>query len=100
SPRSAPTPAGPQLTLRKTVRGAPTHQGGCPLRQRSNRTLIALAIAATAALVVAAVAMAATIVGTPGPDKLTGTPAGDSIKSLAGNDRVRALGGNDTVELG
>ena len=39
----------------------------------------------------------ATIVGTPGPDRLRGTPKRDVIAALGGNDRVSANGGADLV---
>ena len=42
-------------------------------------------------------AKAATIVGTPGRDRLKGTPRADVIVALGGNDTVTALGGNDLV---
>src|SRR3954466_11185520 len=94
-PRFVRTPAGrPQLPRPSEVKGAPTDQGGCPLRQRSNTILLALAAGLAVSLIAAALAMAASIVGTVGKDKLTGTPDADTIKALAGNDRVRSLGGN------
>jgi Ca2+-binding RTX toxin-like protein len=39
----------------------------------------------------------ATIVGTPGRNRLTGTRGRDVIAGLGGNDAIRALGGNDIV---
>ena len=42
----------------------------------------------------------ATIVGTPGKDKITGTKKADVIISLSGNDVVKGLGGNDVVCAG
>ena len=42
----------------------------------------------------------ATIVGTPGKDKITGTKKADVIVSLSGNDVVKGLGGNDVVCAG
>ncbi len=39
----------------------------------------------------------ATIVGTPGDDRLVGTPGRDVIAGLAGDDRVLARGGGDVV---
>jgi uncharacterized delta-60 repeat protein len=39
----------------------------------------------------------ATIVGTPGDDRLVGTPGRDVIAGLAGDDRVLARGGGDIV---
>jgi uncharacterized delta-60 repeat protein len=42
----------------------------------------------------------ATVVGTPGRDRLKGTARRDVIAALAGNDVVRALAGNDIVCAG
>jgi hypothetical protein len=39
----------------------------------------------------------ATIVGTPGPDRLRGTPGRDVIQALGGNDLVYGLGGDDLI---
>jgi hypothetical protein len=40
---------------------------------------------------------AATIVGTPGKDRLRGTAGRDVIQALAGNDRIDGLGGDDVI---
>jgi len=42
----------------------------------------------------------ATLVGTPGKDKLNGTKKADVVVSLGGNDVVRGRGGNDVVCAG
>ena len=42
----------------------------------------------------------ATIVGTPGPDRLAGTKRADVIAGGGGNDRINAGGGNDLVCAG
>jgi hypothetical protein len=39
----------------------------------------------------------ATIVGTPGADRIVGTPRADVIQARGGNDVIRALGGEDTI---
>ena len=70
------------------------------MNQRSNSFWLVLALVASLSSVFAAVAVAATITGTPGRDNLVGTPDADTINALAGNDRVRALGGNDVVNAG
>lgn len=51
--------------------------------------LVAVA-AAGPALVLTDQALAATITGTPGDDRLVGTPRADTISGLAGNDEIRA----------
>jgi Ca2+-binding RTX toxin-like protein len=53
--------------------------------------------AATPAASVKCLGRAATISGTPGPDRLSGTPGADVIQAFGGNDRVKGLAGNDTV---
>jgi Tol biopolymer transport system component len=42
----------------------------------------------------------ATIVGTPGNDRLVGTPGNDVIVGLGGNDRIRGGRGNDLICAG
>jgi hypothetical protein len=39
----------------------------------------------------------ATIVGTPGPDKIRGTQGRDVIQALAGDDQITGLGGDDLI---
>ncbi len=46
---------------------------------KGTRFITALASLAVLGLATAAVAFAATIIGTPGPDRLTGTPDADQI---------------------
>lgn len=41
--------------------------------------------------------VAATIVGTSGPDRLAGTPGRDVIQARRGNDIIRGRGGNDLI---
>jgi PKD repeat protein len=41
--------------------------------------------------------LAATIVGTAGPDALSGTAGRDVIHGLGGNDTINGLGGNDVI---
>ena len=53
--------------------------------------------AATGLTIVAGVALAVTITGTPGDDRLRGTADADTINALPGNDVVRAFRGNDTA---
>lgn len=53
--------------------------------------------AAAAALVLSALAGAATVVGTPRNDTLRGTPAADKLDGLAGNDKLFGLAGNDLL---
>lgn len=48
-------------------------------------------------LVVAGVAWAGTVVGTPRADVLRGTPRNDKIYGKAGNDRLYGFGGNDVL---
>ena len=67
------------------------------MRQRSNRLFSVLGLTAVMSLVLAAVAVAATIVGTPGDDTLNGTPRHDRIFARAGNDTVFAHAGRDRV---
>ncbi len=56
--------------------------------------------AALALLVVAAIADARVVTGTPGDDRLVGTPRADSLRGLAGNDRLTALAGTDFLQGG
>jgi RTX calcium-binding nonapeptide repeat (4 copies) len=50
--------------------------------------------------VLAPAAMALTIIGTEGDDKIFGSRQDDRIKALAGNDTVHAFGGDDQVHAG
>lgn len=56
--------------------------------------------AVCAVLASGAVALAATIIGTNGPDTLIGTTGNDNIKALGGNDRVLGLAGDDRIKGG
>ncbi len=51
-------------------------------------------------LSLAAVAHAATIKGTDGPDSISGTSKADKINALGGKDEVRGLGGADRITGG
>ena len=70
------------------------------MRQRTNRFLYALALALTASLVTAAVAIGASISGDGGPNDLTGTSQRDWIAAKGGDDTVKALAGGDLVVAG
>jgi RTX calcium-binding nonapeptide repeat (4 copies) len=63
-----------------------------------SRAAIGVSLAATVALIVATVASAALITGTPGPDTLIGTPNSDLIRGLGGNDEIRGAGDTDTLQ--
>ena len=63
------------------------------------RTRVALA-AGACTFVLAPAAMALTIIGTDGDDRIIGSRADDRIAALAGNDVVHALGGDDRVNAG
>src|ERR1700709_1616725 len=57
-------------------------------------------MAAIATCSTAAVALAATITGTQGPDTLVGTAHPDRINGLGGNDLILGLGGGDRIDGG
>ena len=61
---------------------------------------IAIGLVAALALMIAAVAAAERIKGTPGPDQLSGTAAADAIWALAGDDTVNGGDGNDRLHGG
>ena len=54
----------------------------------------------TLSVVYTCMGLAATIVGTAGPDHIVGTAGDDVIASLGGNDTVLGLAGNDIICLG
>ena len=54
------------------------------MRQRTNRILAAVAVGASTSLIVAAVATAATIVGTDKSETLNGTNGADRIDAKGG----------------
>jgi hypothetical protein len=60
---------------------------------RALLTPLALAVAVSAA-------SAATVVGTPGDDRLRGTPRGDTLDGRGGRDSLFGLGGADLLEGG
>ena len=65
-----------------------------------NRKLLATSVATAALLSCGAVAFAAEIVGTGGPDLLLGTSSGDEITGLDGDDTIVGFGGADIVRGG
>src|SRR5512141_3070342 len=66
------------------------------IRRPGRRTLLAGG-ALLAALALPASAIAATLVGTAGPDHLVGTAGPDTISGLAGDDVLYGAGGDDHV---
>lgn len=69
----------------------------------SRAALVAGAVAAVVLAIGAAVASAAFITGTPGPDVLRGDPngpSGDLIRGLGGDDRISGLARSDTLAGG
>jgi Ca2+-binding RTX toxin-like protein len=64
------------------------------------RVFFISALAAAALTSGAAVAVAGTLIGTEGPDRLQGTPSPDQIYGEGGDDVIAALGGSDFVEAG
>jgi hypothetical protein len=61
--------------------------------------LAAVAVSVVVALpVLASVLVAASEVGTDGPDVITGTRAADRLNGKGGNDRIRGLGSGDRLE--
>ena len=60
---------------------------------RRNRCITAIFGVLALFVASAAVAMAATVTGTPNNDRLIGSPGDDQITALAGNDKARGLGG-------
>lgn len=70
-----------------------------PKRAARGLGLIAL-VAMTLTMLAAGVALAATINGTTGDDRLSGTAAADTINGFAGNDDIFGLDGADTVQGG
>ncbi len=59
-----------------------------------------LAVTLALFLVVAATATAATVVGTPGDDRLVGTPRADTISGLEGKDTLFGAAGSDFLDGG
>jgi Ca2+-binding RTX toxin-like protein len=68
---------------------------GGSIRPDSRRTVVVLA-----GIMLPAVAIAAVINGTPGPDVLEGTPEADTIDGKGGADTMMGLPGNDTYIVG
>jgi len=74
-----------------------TAKRAAQLRQTERRAAAAIAGVAILAGLVAGVAWAATIVGTPKGDVLKGSPRADKIYGKAGNDRLYGKAGNDRL---
>jgi Ca2+-binding RTX toxin-like protein len=91
--------------LGQLLRTSPRHPGmttstlAAALGAVTLSLLVPLSIAEPAAAAPAATCagLRATIVGTPGDDRLRGTAGPDVIAALAGDDHVEALGGDDVV---
>ena len=64
------------------------------------KSSLLVVIAAAGVLALAAVAYAANITGTNGPDTLIGTAQKDTINGLAGDDNIAGLNGDDTIDSG
>jgi Ca2+-binding RTX toxin-like protein len=67
---------------------------------RTPRILITLVAMGTVGMILAAVAMAATITGTDRGERLRGTNAGDTIDGNGGRDKIQAFAGDDIVTGG
>jgi Ca2+-binding RTX toxin-like protein len=61
------------------------------------RTMLMLATMTLTLLVASGVALAATRIGTDGPDTLRGTKGDDNLIGQGGNDTLLALAGDDTL---
>ena len=61
------------------------------------RTMLMLATMALTLLVASGVALAATRIGTDGPDTLRGTKGDDNLIGQGGNDTLLSLAGDDTL---
>ena len=81
-------------------RRQPYSQEVGPVPKCMRRVPIQLVAALAAAGVFTATAVAATIDGDDGPNRLKGTPEADVIQAFGGDDRVLAFAGNDRVLLG
>src|SRR5215207_1409456 len=76
-----------------TPHPAPYRKAGLLMR----RTIVLLAAMALTLLVASGVALAATKIGTNGPDTLRGTNGADDLVGLGGNDVLFGLGGRDNL---
>ena len=65
--------------------------------RRPGKIGILLGAVAAFVLALSAIAVAATIQGTSGPDEITGTQGPDQINGAGGNDEIESLCGNDEV---
>lgn len=64
------------------------------------RILLVLTAIGVAVLLASGLAIAATILGTDGPDTLTGTSGDDTIEGFGGNDTISGMAGSDTIKGG
>lgn len=62
------------------------------------RLMLLMAVMGATVLLVSGVALAATIIGTEGPDLLSGTGAKDLIKGLGGGDKINGKGKGDELQ--
>jgi Ca2+-binding RTX toxin-like protein len=70
------------------------------ISMRRTRIITTLVAVGTLGMVLAAVAMAATIIGTDDGERLRGTNNGDTISGNGGRDKIQALAGDDIVSGG
>lgn len=66
----------------------------------TRRLVLLLTVMVTAILLASGAALAASIVGTDGPDTVAGTEGDDTLDGLGGDDTIEGLAGKDTVEGG
>jgi Ca2+-binding RTX toxin-like protein len=76
-----------------TPHPAPLRKAGLYMR----RTIVLLATMALTLLVASGVSLAATRIGTDGPDTLRGTKGDDNLLGQGGNDTLLSLAGDDTL---
>lgn len=82
----------------RTVRTRPPARGVSVTLDDMLRRLFPTAVAVLA--LAAPVATAATLRGTPGPDRIIGTARADVINGRGGDDDLRGRGGNDRINGG
>jgi Ca2+-binding RTX toxin-like protein len=70
------------------------------MRHCANRLSIGLTGALVGVALFASAALALTITGTDGNDRIKGSQQDDTINALAGDDRVRGRAGNDVIDGG
>jgi Ca2+-binding RTX toxin-like protein len=61
------------------------------------RITLLLMLMATALLAASGVALAKTLIGGPGPDRIDGTRAADQLEGRGGNDFIRGYAGRDRI---